>query len=108
MLDTHSETSIRRANKDRDGRRAYAGSGCRVHGPSDVSRPIALTHLLTRMARAHVCRVPLKKVGLPEDVAMQIVCLSSPIVSGHVTGQIVMVDGGQEGRLLNKKEDLGL
>ncbi|KAH0834173.1 NAD(P)-binding protein [Lanmaoa asiatica] len=49
--------------------------------------------------------IPLKKVASPLDVANQIVVLSSSAVSGHVTGQVVMVEGGMEGRLLNKPED---
>ncbi|KAJ7112484.1 hypothetical protein C8R44DRAFT_537061, partial [Mycena epipterygia] len=39
---------------------------------------------------------PLKKVAEPWDIAVQIVVLSSPRLSGHVTGQVVMVDGGME------------
>ncbi|KAJ7112487.1 NAD-P-binding protein [Mycena epipterygia] len=51
---------------------------------------------------------PLKKVAEPWDIAAQIVVLSSPRLSGHVTGQVVMVDGGMEGWLLNRKtEGLG-
>jgi NAD(P)-dependent dehydrogenase (short-subunit alcohol dehydrogenase family) len=45
-------------------------------------------------------------VALPSDIAHQIVILSSPVASGHVTGQIVMVEGGMEGRLLNRHEDM--
>ncbi|KAI0945965.1 hypothetical protein AcV7_010067 [Taiwanofungus camphoratus] len=52
--------------------------------------------------------VPLKKVATPEDVATQIVIMSSSAVSGHVSGQVVMVEGGMEGRLLNKPEDITL
>jgi NAD(P)-dependent dehydrogenase (short-subunit alcohol dehydrogenase family) len=51
-------------------------------------------------------RVPLKKVAMPIDIATQIVVLASPTLSGHVTGQVVMVEGGMEGRLLNRPEDL--
>jgi 3-oxoacyl-[acyl-carrier protein] reductase len=42
----------------------------------------------------------LRKVAAAEDVAAQIVALASPAVSGHVTGQVVTVAGGMEGRLL--------
>lgn len=42
----------------------------------------------------------LEKLGTPEDVAAQIVALASDKISGHVTGQVVMVAGGMEGRLL--------
>ena len=44
---------------------------------------------------------------MPEDIASQIVILSSSRVSGHVTGQVIMVEGGMEGRLLNRPEDVG-
>ncbi|KAH9942841.1 hypothetical protein B0H21DRAFT_749656 [Amylocystis lapponica] len=50
--------------------------------------------------------MPLKKVATPEDVAHQVVLVSSSVVSGHVSGQVIMVDGGMEGRLLNKPEDV--
>jgi len=49
---------------------------------------------------------PLKKVATSLDVANQIVVLSSSTVSGHVTGQVVMIDGGMEGTLLNKPEEV--
>ncbi|KAG2045167.1 NAD dependent epimerase/dehydratase [Suillus americanus] len=49
---------------------------------------------------------PLKKVAMPIDVATQIVVLASSTLSGHVTGQVVMVEGGMEGMLLNRPEDL--
>jgi 3-oxoacyl-[acyl-carrier protein] reductase len=43
----------------------------------------------------------LQKVAEPEDVARQIVVLASDELSGHVTGQVVMVAGGMEGRVLH-------
>ncbi|KAI6026993.1 hypothetical protein EDC04DRAFT_221630 [Pisolithus marmoratus] len=49
---------------------------------------------------------PAEKIATAMDVANQIVVLASSTVSGHVTGQIIMVDGGMEGRLLNKPEDI--
>ncbi len=42
----------------------------------------------------------LEKVAEPEDVAAQVVVLASDELSGHVTGQVVTVAGGMEGRLL--------
>jgi len=44
--------------------------------------------------------MPLEKVAEPEDVAAQVVVLASDELSGHVTGQIVAVAGGMEGRVL--------
>jgi 3-oxoacyl-[acyl-carrier protein] reductase len=43
----------------------------------------------------------LRKVATPEDVAAQVVALLSPVLSGHVTGQVVTVAGGMEGRVLH-------
>jgi 3-oxoacyl-[acyl-carrier protein] reductase len=52
----------------------------------------------------HVARVTatmaLKKLGRPEDVAAAVVALASDEVSGHVTGQVVTVAGGMEGRII--------
>lgn len=42
----------------------------------------------------------LRKLGRAEDVAAAVVALASDVVSGHVTGQVITVAGGMEGRLL--------
>jgi 3-oxoacyl-[acyl-carrier protein] reductase len=44
----------------------------------------------------------LRKVAQPEDVARQVVVLSSDELSGHVTGQVVTVAGGMEGRVVHE------
>jgi 3-oxoacyl-[acyl-carrier protein] reductase len=44
----------------------------------------------------------LDKVAQPEDVAAQVVLLASDELSGHVTGQVVTVAGGMEGRVLHE------
>ena len=44
----------------------------------------------------------LRKVAQPEDVARQVVVLASDTLSGHVTGQVVVVAGGMEGRTLHE------
>jgi 3-oxoacyl-[acyl-carrier protein] reductase len=46
--------------------------------------------------------MPLRKVSQPEDVAAQVVVLASDVLSGHVTGQVVVVAGGMEGRVLHE------
>lgn len=43
----------------------------------------------------------LRKAAAPEDVARQVVVLASDELAGHVTGQVVVVAGGMEGRLLH-------
>src|SRR5437867_1767353 len=63
------------------------------------------------MTRGHVSEeqvrrisrtMALRKVAQPEDVANQVVLLASPVLSGHVTGQVVTVAGGMEGRLIHE------
>ena len=45
--------------------------------------------------------MPLRKVATPDDVAAQVVVLASERLSGHVTGSLVTVAGGMEGRVLH-------
>ena len=45
--------------------------------------------------------MPLRKIATPEDVARQVVVLASDVLSGHVTGQVVAVAGGMEGRVIH-------
>jgi len=63
------------------------------------------------MTRGHVSEeqvrrisrtMALRKVAQPEDVANQVVALASPVLSGHVTGQVVTVAGGMEGRVIHE------
>lgn len=43
----------------------------------------------------------LRKIAEVEDVARQVVVLASDELSGHVTGQVVVVAGGMEGRTIH-------
>jgi 3-oxoacyl-[acyl-carrier protein] reductase len=43
----------------------------------------------------------LRKVARPEDVAAQVVVLASDRLSGHVTGEVVVIAGGMEGRVVH-------
>jgi 3-oxoacyl-[acyl-carrier protein] reductase len=45
--------------------------------------------------------MPLRKVAQPEDVARLVVVLASDELSGHVSGQVVTVAGGMEGRVVH-------
>ena len=42
----------------------------------------------------------LKKLATPEDIANTVVSISSDFISGHITGQIIEIAGGMEGRLV--------
>lgn len=45
--------------------------------------------------------MPLKKVARSEDIAAAVLFLSSDVAAGHITGQVLTVAGGMEGRLLS-------
>ena len=45
--------------------------------------------------------VALQKVAVPADVAAAVVFLASPTAAGHLTGVVLPVHGGMEGRLLH-------
>jgi 3-oxoacyl-[acyl-carrier protein] reductase len=44
----------------------------------------------------------LRKLGQASDVASVVVALASDRISGHVTGEVVTVAGGMEGRILHE------
>lgn len=48
--------------------------------------------------------VALRKIAEPADVAHCMVFLASHRVAGHISGQCISIDGGQEGRLLWREE----
>jgi 3-oxoacyl-[acyl-carrier protein] reductase len=50
--------------------------------------------------------IPLRKVGRTHDVAMAVVYLASGHLAGHVSGQVLTVSGGMEGRVLYGPEEV--
>jgi len=71
--------------------------------PGWTESPMTRTTLTDPELVRRVTRtMPLRKVARPEDVARQVVVLASDELSGHVTGQVVTVAGGMEGRLLHE------
>ena len=70
--------------------------------PGWTESPMTRTTLTDPELVRRVTRtMALRKVARPEDVARQVVVLASDELSGHVTGQVVTVAGGMEGRLLH-------
>jgi 3-oxoacyl-[acyl-carrier protein] reductase len=59
-----------------------------------------------KFVRTITSTIPLKKVARTEDVASTVVFLSSDLLAGHVTGEIITVSGGMEGRLLHGKIEM--
>jgi 3-oxoacyl-[acyl-carrier protein] reductase len=82
---------------------ARLGPGVRVNAvapgwtESPMTRGLLEPDDVERITRT----MPLRKVATPEDVAAQVVVLASERLSGHVTGQLVTVAGGMEGRVLH-------
>ena len=64
---------------------------------SPMTRGSLTPQTLERVTRT----MALEKVAQPEDVARVVVALASDEISGHVTGQIVTVAGGMEGRVVH-------
>jgi len=70
--------------------------------PGWTSTPMAAGGLADEaLVRRVLSTMPLKKVATPEDVAAAIVFLSSDALAGHLTGTILPVAGGMEGRRLD-------
>jgi 3-oxoacyl-[acyl-carrier protein] reductase len=79
--------------------RARVNAVCPGWTYSPMTRDELDVHVLARVTAT----MPLRKIAAPEDVARQVVVLASDELSGHVTGQIVTVAGGMEGRLLRER-----
>ena len=69
--------------------------------PGWTESPMTRGHVGPEQVARLTRTMPLRKVALPEDVARQVVVLASDVLSGHVSGQVVTVAGGMEGRVLH-------
>jgi 3-oxoacyl-[acyl-carrier protein] reductase len=69
--------------------------------PGWTVSPMTRDELDEERVRGITQTMPLRKVAEPEDVARQVVVLASDELSGHVTGQVITVAGGMEGRVLH-------
>jgi 3-oxoacyl-[acyl-carrier protein] reductase len=78
---------------------------CRVNAvaPGWTESPMTRGMVDDEQVRRISRTMALRKVAQPEDVAAHVVALASPVISGHVTGQVVTVAGGMEGRVLHEE-----
>ena len=72
--------------------------------PGWTESPMTRGHVDPDAVRRVSRTMALRKVAQPEDVARQVVVLASDDLSGHVTGQVITVAGGMEGRLLHRPD----
>jgi 3-oxoacyl-[acyl-carrier protein] reductase len=71
------------------------GYGVRVNSVIPGFVDTAMTRAMPRAELdAHLGRVPLGRIGRPEDVASVVRVLLDPETAGYVTGTSVVVDGG--------------
>lgn len=75
---------------------AWARDGIRVNGIAPGLVPTKLTSVTTEhpeRREASIKRIPLRRLGTPEDMAGAALFLASPL-SAYITGQTLVVDGG--------------
>jgi len=77
--------------------------GVRVNAvaPGWTESPMTRGHVSDEQVARISRTMALRKVAQPQDVAAQVVALASPTISGHVTGQVITVAGGMEGRVVH-------
>ena len=73
---------------------------CVCPGWTDTAMAAMYTSDAAAVKRA-TSTMALEKIATPDDVARAIVFLSSDALAGHISGAIVPVAGGMEGRLLH-------
>ena len=80
----------------------HAAPGARVNcvAPGWTVSPMTADRLDPAAVAQVTATMPLRKVATTADIANTIVFLSSPTAAGHISGQLVTVAGGMEGRLL--------
>ena len=72
--------------------------------PGWTETPMTRGHVDPATVRKVTRTMALRKVADADDVARQVVILASDELSGHVTGQVVTVAGGMEGRVVHEDQ----
>jgi 3-oxoacyl-[acyl-carrier protein] reductase len=81
--------------------RLAPGGRVNAVAPGWTYSPMTRGELDDRLVERLTRTMALRKVALAEDVARAVVVLASDELSGHVTGEVVTVAGGMEGRTLH-------
>ena len=71
-----------------------------VVAPGWTVSPMTEASLTDELVDHVTATMPLRKVARTEDIARAVVFLLSDRAAGHITGEVVTVAGGMEGRLL--------
>lgn len=71
-----------------------------VVAPGWTVTPMTEDQLTDEAVARVTATMALRKVATAEDVARAIAFLCSPLAAGHVSGEVITVAGGMEGRLL--------
>ncbi len=80
--------------------RLHPAARVNVVAPGWTVSPMTVDSLDEQAVARITATMPLQKVATTHDVARAIAWLLSPTAAGHVTGQVLTVAGGMEGRLL--------
>ena len=72
--------------------------------PGWTETPMTRGHVDPEDVRRVSRTMALRKVAEPNDIARQVVVLASDELSGHVTGQVITVAGGMEGRVIHEDQ----
>lgn len=71
--------------------------------PGWTATPMSDDSIADAEARRRVyATMPLAKIATPMDIAPIVVFLLSPHLAGHISGEVITVAGGMEGRLLRQ------
>jgi 3-oxoacyl-[acyl-carrier protein] reductase len=79
-----------------------------VVAPGWTVSPMTASDLTPELVGRVTATMALRRIGETTDVANAVTWLCSPSAASHVTGQVITVAGGMEGRLLHVPPEEGL
>lgn len=80
--------------------RIHPTARCNIVAPGWTRTPMAEKSFAEGKHLIAVRTTPLKKVATTDDVAQACLFFASNKTAGHITGQVLMIHGGMEGRIL--------